>query len=69
MPSHKGRILYTKNDADSRNVLACVFALSGSEVVCAESGPKARHLAKREQFDLFPFDNWIRSLTWANDGN
>ena len=60
------RVLYCEDDPDSRELIRFVFTRGGYEVVCAESGPKALHLAKLEQFDLFLLDNWMPDLTASN---
>jgi CheY-like chemotaxis protein len=46
MRSPKRRILYSEDDPDSRELIKFVFTRGGYEVVCAESGPQALHLAK-----------------------
>ena len=59
----KGRILYTEDDPDSRELIRYVFTRSGYEIVCAENSRDALRLAKRENFDLFLLDNWLPDLT------
>ena len=59
----KGRILYTEDDPDSRELIRHVFTRGGYEVICAESSREALHLARREHFDLFLLDNWLPDLT------
>ena len=63
MPSPKGRILYTEDDPDSRELVRYLFTRAGYEVVCTENGPQALQLAKQERFDLFLVDNWLPDLT------
>lgn len=63
MQPRKGRILYTEDDADSRELIRFVFMRYGYEVVCAESGPEALELARLEQFDLLLVENWMPDLT------
>ncbi len=59
----KGRILYTEDDPDSRELIRFLFTFNGYEIVCAESGFEALRLARHQQFDLFLVDNWMPSLT------
>ena len=63
MQSHKGRILYIEDDADSRELIHFAFTRRGYQLVCAESGPEALQLATAERFDLFLVDNWMPDLT------
>ena len=63
MNSPKGRILYTEDDPDSRELIRYVFTRGGYEVICAESSRDALRLAKQEHFDLFLLDNWLPDLT------
>jgi DNA-binding response OmpR family regulator len=59
----KGRILYTEDDPDSRELIRYVFTRGGYEVICAESSRETLRLAKQEHFDLFLLDNWLPDLT------
>jgi CheY-like chemotaxis protein len=59
----KGRILYTEDDLDCRNMVVFTLEQSGYEVICVDSGEKALSLAQREHFDLFLVDNWMPGLT------
>jgi CheY-like chemotaxis protein len=59
----RGRILYTEDDADTRELIRFVFTRRGYEVVCAEGGAEALQLARIEPFDLFLVDNWMPELT------
>jgi DNA-binding response OmpR family regulator len=63
MTSSKGRILYTEDDPDSRELIRYAFAREGYEVICADSSSAALVLAKQEHFDLFLLDNWLPDLT------
>ena len=60
--SNKGRILYTEDDADTRELLRLVLELEGFEVVCAEASAQAISLARAEDFDLYLLDNWLPEL-------
>jgi DNA-binding response OmpR family regulator len=59
MPSPKGRILCTEDDADTRDLIVFVLGQIGFEVICADSAEKALGLAKSESFDLYLLDNWL----------
>lgn len=63
MESPKGRILYTDDDPEARELLRFFFTHCGYEIVCAESGVDALHLATVERFDLILVDNWMPTLT------
>jgi len=63
MTSSKGRILYTEDDPDSRELIRYAFTREGYEVICADSSSAALVLAKQEYFDLFLLDNWLPDLT------
>ena len=62
MPPRR-RILYTEDDADTRELIRFVFTRRGYEIVCAESGAEALELARVEPCDLFLVDNWMPELT------
>ncbi|HKP39126.1 MAG TPA: response regulator [Pyrinomonadaceae bacterium] len=59
----KGRILYTEDDFDCREMVLFMLRESGYEVTCVETGTEALSLAKTERFDLFLVDNWLPGLT------
>lgn len=59
----KGRILYTEDDPDSRDLVIFILERGGYQVTCAENGTKALAFAKNEHFDLFLVDNWLPGLT------
>jgi len=59
----KGRVLYTEDDPDSRELIRYAFTREGYEVICAENSRDALRLAKQELFDLFLLDNWLPDLT------
>lgn len=63
MPSSKGRILCTEDDADTRDLLVCILEESNYSVIVSESSEDALALAKREQFDLLLVDNWMPGLS------
>jgi two-component system, OmpR family, KDP operon response regulator KdpE len=53
----KGRILYTEDDPDSRDLVTFILRQSGYHVTCTENATEALTLAKNEVFDLFLVDN------------
>lgn len=57
------RILYTEDDADTRELIRFVFTRRGYEIVCAESGAEALELARVEPFDLFLVDKLGHPVT------
>ena len=59
----KGRILYTEDDPDSREMVIFTLRRSGYEVTCVDSGTEALSLARDERFDLFLVDNWLPGLS------
>jgi CheY-like chemotaxis protein len=63
MQSPKGRILYTEDEYDCREMVLFTLRQSGYEVTCVESGSEALALAKSEHFDLLLVDNWLPEMT------
>ena|SRR5918996_3028488 len=63
MRSPKRRILYCEDDPESRELIAFLFTRNGYDIVCAENGTDALHLANHERFDLFLLDNWMPDLS------
>ena|ERR1700730_8086437 len=57
--AHKGRVLCTEDDADTRDLLRLFLELQGFEVICAEDAEQAISLAKSISFDLYLLDNWL----------
>jgi DNA-binding response OmpR family regulator len=60
--THKGRILCTEDDADTRDLLRVSLELEGFEVVCAEDAGQAINLATATKFDLYLLDNWLPEM-------
>ncbi|HMG76590.1 MAG TPA: response regulator [Pyrinomonadaceae bacterium] len=63
--THKGRILCTEDDADTRDLLRLLLEVEGFEVICADDAAHAISLAMAENFDLYLLDNWMPGI----DGN
>jgi two-component system OmpR family response regulator len=60
--NHKGRILCTDDDADTRELLRILLELAGFVVTCAEDSSQAISLATTEKFDLYLLDNWLPEM-------
>ena len=54
------QILYTEDDADTRELVSYVLTTSNCKVTLAESDAKALLLAETNKFDLYLIDNWLR---------
>ena len=53
------QILYTEDDADTRELVSFVLTIRNCKVTLAESDGKALLLARTNQFDLYMIDNWL----------
>ena len=60
--NHKGRILCTEDDADTRELLRLLLEAEGFKVTSADDAGHAISLAMAEDFDLYLLDNWIQGL-------
>ena len=60
--NHKGRILCTEDDPDTRDLLQVLLEAEGFELVCAEDSGHAMSLAKEQNFDLYLLDTWTPGL-------
>lgn len=60
--THKGRILCTEDDADTRDLLSLLLEAEGFEVICVEHAAQAISVAMAENFDLYLLDNWTPGL-------
>jgi len=63
MPAHKGRILCTEDDPDTRDLINFVLSDYGFEVVCTEHPEQAIDMARTLSFDLYLVDNWMPGLS------
>jgi len=59
MNSSVGHILYVDDDAEMRDLVTFVLALSNYKVVAAESYDDALLLARADRFNLYLIDNWM----------
>ena len=59
MTSLAGQILYTEDDADTRELVSYVLARNNYKVMLAENNNNALFLARSNKFDLYIIDNWM----------
>lgn len=59
MTSLAGQILYTEDDADTRELVSYVLARNNYRVMLAENNDSALLLARSNKFDLYMIDNWM----------
>jgi DNA-binding response OmpR family regulator len=59
MMSLAGQILYTEDDADTRELVSFVLGTNNYRVMLAENNDSALLLARSNQFDLYMIDNWM----------
>ena len=59
MNSPGPQILFTEDDADTREMVAFLLTKSNCNVVLADSNDEALYLAQANHFDLYMIDNWI----------
>ena len=59
MKSSSPQILYTEDDADTRELVSIVLTMSNCKVTLADNDHKALLLARTNQFDLYMIDNWM----------
>src|ERR1700682_4239721 len=59
MMSLAGQILYTEDDADTRELVSFVLVRNNYRVMLAENNDGALLLARSNQFDLYIIDNWM----------
>lgn len=59
MTSLAGQILFTEDDADTRDLVSYVLAINDLKVTLAENNDSALLLARSNQFDLYMMDNWM----------
>lgn len=53
------QILYTEDDADTRELVSFVLTIRNCKVTLADSDGKALLLARTNHFDLYMIDNWL----------
>ena len=53
------QILYTEDNADTRELVSFVLTTSNCKVTLADNNDKALLLARTNQFDLYMIDNWM----------
>src|SRR5882724_6554612 len=57
------RILYTEDDADTRELVTVIFERQNYQVIATESPHEALLLARAEHFDLYLIDNWMPGMS------
>ena len=53
------KILYTEDDADTRELVSFVLTRSNCKVTLADNDDEALLLARTNHFDLYMIDNWM----------
>lgn len=59
MQSPKARILFTEDDADTRELVTFFLNMEGFDVFTTQNQHEALTLAKQKQFDLYLLDSWM----------
>ena len=59
MKSLSPQILYTEDDADTRELVSFVLTRHNCKVTLASNNDQALQLAHANHFDLYMTDNWI----------
>jgi DNA-binding response OmpR family regulator len=59
MPTPKFRILFTEDDADTRDLIVIVLNANNCEVVTSASTSESIHKAETQNFDLYLLDTWL----------
>jgi len=63
MKSPDARILYTEDDADTRELVTMVLGRENCQVIATGSYEEALRLAQAERFDLYLLDNWLPGIS------
>lgn len=63
MAACKGRILFTEDDADTRELTIVMLQFAGYEVVCTDDPQEALNLIQTQKFDLCLMDNWMPGIS------
>lgn len=66
MPTTKGRILCTEDDADTRELINHVLSHAGYEVECTDNAEQGISMARDRHFDLVLVDNWMPGVSGAD---
>src|SRR6266487_4960109 len=59
----KTRILFTEDDADSRELLHLFLSNRGVEAVATDNAHEALKIAKEQEFDAYVLDNWMPEVS------
>lgn len=57
------RILYTEDDADTRELVTMVLGRENCQVIATGSCDETLRLARAEHFDLYLLDNWLPGIS------
>ncbi|MCA1600956.1 MAG: response regulator [Acidobacteria bacterium] len=63
MKSPFARVLYTEDDADTREIVTYVLTNANFQVVAAKDYDEALRLARAEHFDLYLLDSYLRGAS------
>jgi DNA-binding response OmpR family regulator len=63
MPTPKGRILYSEDDPDSREIMCLLLTREGFEAVCPDRTEDVLRVAKEEKFDAYLLDTWTPGIS------
>jgi CheY-like chemotaxis protein len=66
MTTHKLRILYCEDDADSREMMRIILTSEGFDVVCSISPNDCLRLIRNQHFDAFLLDNVMPGMSGAD---
>jgi CheY-like chemotaxis protein len=66
MTTHKLRILYCEDDADSREMMRIILTSEGFDVVCSISPNDCLSLIRNQRFDAFLLDNVMPGMSGAD---
>jgi DNA-binding response OmpR family regulator len=63
MIATKLRVLYSEDDADSRELMVLVLEREGFEAICPDTPEEVLKLAQEEQFDAYLLDSWTPRIS------
>jgi DNA-binding response OmpR family regulator len=63
MLTPKGRILYSEDDPDSREIMCLLLTREGFEAVCPDRTEDVLRVAKEEKFDAYLLDTWTPGIS------
>lgn len=57
------RILYSKDDPDSREIVCLLLAKEGFETICPDSSQDVLRIASEQKFDAYLLDSWTPDMS------